>query len=207
MTWLPQYRRSRHVSRILRIGMTRNILKLNAEKTEVLYIAPSNSRHKFEQRPFQIDDATVHSSSSARNMGVIFDETLSLHEHISVCKSCIYHLRKISAIHILNPQSACESLTLSLVTSRLDYANSLFAGLPKYEIGRLQKTQNIAARVIFRLRKFDHVKPALRELHWLPVAKRIEFMVLLLTFQCIHGNAPAYLQELIELKTSTRCLR
>ena len=72
---------------------------------------------------------------------------------------------------------------------------------------RLQKIQNIAARVIFRLRKFDHVTPALRELHWLPVAKRIEFKVLLLTFKCIHGNAPAYLQELIELKTSTRNLR
>lgn len=188
--------------------MTRNLLKLNAEKTEVLYIAPSNSRHKFEHRPIHIDDATVHPSSSARNIGVIFDETLSLHEHISsVCRSCIYHLRNISAIRRLIPQSACESLIHSLVTSRLDYANALFTGLPKYEIDRLQKIQNIAARVIFRLRKFDHVTPALRELHWLPVAKRIEFKVLLLTYKCIHGNAPTYLQELIELKTSIRNLR
>ena len=131
--------------------MTRNLLKLNSEKTGVLYITPPHLQSKLECKPIEIDSATVISTTSARNIGVIFDRTLSLHEHISsICKSSVYQLRNISAIRRFIPQSACESLIHALVTCRLEYANALFIGLPKYQIDRLQKVQNIAARVVYR---------------------------------------------------------
>ena len=102
--------------------MTQNLLKLNAEKTEVIYITPPHFQHKFEALPIHIDGETVFPSASARNIGVIFDKSLSLHEHISsVCRTCVYHLRNISAIRKYIPQSACESLIYALVSSRLDY--------------------------------------------------------------------------------------
>lgn len=57
-----------------------------------------------------------------------------------------------------------------------------------------------------RVRKYDHINPILKSLHWLPVSLRIEYHVSLLTYQCIHGDAPCYLKELITLQTSTRPL-
>ena len=40
----------------------------------------------------------------------------------------------------------------------------------------------------------------LRALHWLPVAYRIVFKILLLTFRAIHKLAPTYISELVSLK-------
>ena len=56
-----------------------------------------------------------------------------------------------------------------------------------------------AARIAFDLSKFCHLTPALR-LHWLPVIKRIQFKILLLTFKAIHGLSPPYISELITVK-------
>ena len=66
-------------------------------------------------------------------------------------------------------------LTLAMVTTRLDYCNSLLAGLPQSTLEPLQRVQNCAARLIFNLRHRDHVTPALQQLHWLPIQARVQF--------------------------------
>ena len=48
---------------------------------------------------------------------------------------------------------------------------------------------------------------SLRELHWLPVKSRIKYKILLLTYQCLQGTAPTYLQDLIVKYTPSRNLR
>ena len=72
---------------------------------------------------------------------------------------------------------------------------------------KLQYIQNSAARVLMRVRKYEHITPILHSLHWLPITSRTEYKITLLTHQCIHGNAPPYLKELLEPKPSTRSLR
>ncbi|KAK5890680.1 hypothetical protein CesoFtcFv8_014174 [Champsocephalus esox] len=66
-------------------------------------------------------------------------------------------------------QKATQVLVQALVISRLDYCNSLLAGLPACAIRPLQLTQNAVARLVFNLPKFSHTTPLLRSLHWLPV--------------------------------------
>ena len=73
-------------------------------------------------------------------------------------------------------------------------------GLPQCQISKLQRVQNAAARIALDLSKFCHITPALRQLHWLPVVKRIQFKILLLTFKAIHGLSPQYISELITVK-------
>ena len=78
----------------------------------------------------------------------------------------------------------------------------------------LQKLQNRAARILTYTRKYDHISPILKSLHWLPVEKRIIFKVLVITFKALHGLAPSYLSELLhwytpdayELRSSTQHL-
>jgi len=69
----------------------------------------------------------------------------------------------------------------AFIFSRLDYYNAVLYGLPQSTIGPLQ-VQNAAARVTRGLSPRDHVRPALMELHWLPVAHRIPYKVALLMY-------------------------
>ena len=95
-------------------------------------------------------------------------------------------------------QIRCQLWSMLLLPiTELDYGNSLLDGHPKYLIKRLQCVQNAAARLVSGCRKYDHISPALRQLHWLPVDKRISFKVLLMVLKCLHNLAPLYLCETI----------
>ncbi len=76
----------------------------------------------------------------------------------------------------------------------LDYGNALLCGYPGRQIQKLQRVQNVAARLISGRRKYDHITPVLKDLHWLPVVQRIHVKVVITVYTAIHNTAPAYLQ-------------
>ena len=77
------------------------------------------------------------------------------------------------------------------------YCNSLLCGIPGYQKDRLQRMQNIAARIVTRCDRRDHITPVLKSLHWLPVKYRIDFKILLFAYKCFNNLAPSYLIELV----------
>ena len=72
---------------------------------------------------------------------------------------------------------------------------------------RLQLLQNYAARLVYKIPKFCHITPYLKDLHWLPVQARIQFKLLTIVFKCIRGNGPQYLSELLCRKMTRPGLR
>ncbi len=84
-------------------------------------------------------------------------------------------LHNIRKIRPFLTQHAAQLLVQALVISRLDYCNTLLAGLPSNTIKPLQMIQNAAARLVFSEPKRAHVTPLVISLHWLPVAARIKF--------------------------------
>lgn len=88
------------------------------------------------------------------------------------------------------------------MTSRLDYCNSLYLGLPSTLLLRLQTVQNAVARLLTGTRKFSSIIPVLAGLHWLPIKYCIQFKILLL-----NKLVPSYLSELLRQHTPARTLR
>ncbi|XP_067050289.1 uncharacterized protein [Acropora muricata] len=175
------------------------------DKTELL-VLHAKHRPKPSLDSITVGDATVEPTSGARNIGVVFDDTMSVEEHVNeLCRTAFYHIRNISRIRLCLSIDSTKTLVHALVTSR--YCNALLYGLPDYLIQRLQYVMNAEAKVIICERKFDHVTPLLIELHWLPVRQRIVFKILLYTFKALHGVTPMYLTELISPYIPRRALR
>ena len=77
----------------------------------------------------------------------------------------------------------------------------------KSEVQKLQRIQNIAARLVVKAKRTDHTSPILQQLHWLPVSERISFKILLLTYKTVNGYAPSYIEDLVNHYVPSRSLR
>ncbi len=74
--------------------MTSNFLLLNSEKTEVLIIGPKPPTSNNLEHCLTLDGCSVNSSSSVRNLGVLFNSNLSFDSHVSsICKTAFFHLK------------------------------------------------------------------------------------------------------------------
>ncbi len=109
--------------------MTSNFLLLNSEKTEVLIIGPKTPTCNNLEHCLTLDGCSVNSSSSVRNLGVLFDSNLSFDSHVScICKTAFFHLKNIYKLRPMTPKSNAEMLIHAFMTSRLDYCNALLGG-------------------------------------------------------------------------------
>jgi len=133
---------------------------------------------------------------------------MTMQPHIRrVCKAANFSLHKIGRIRKYLDQASAERLVHAFVSSRLDMNNGILYGLPENAIAPLQRVQNTAARVICRKRRYEHITPTLKALHWLPVRSRIEFKILLMCFKALNGLAPGYLASMLRFGTSERLTR
>ena len=111
-------------------------------------------------------------------------------------------LRQIRSVKSSLPHHALLMLVQALVVSRIDYCNSMQAGIPARLQNRLQAVLSSAARLIYSAWCHNHVTPILRELHWVRIPERITFKLCTLVYRCLEGIAPPYLSELLQWSTS-----
>ena len=83
----------------------------------------------------------------------------------------------------------------AFVACRLDYCNSLLHGITDSLLRRMQSIQNAAARLITGARRRDHITPVLRDLHWLPIRRRVDYKLALLVYKLLHDLALPYLAD------------
>lgn len=189
----------------IKTWMDLNFLKLNENKTEVVLFGRPELVQVLASSLGQL---APHLRSHARNLGVIVDSAFKLDKQVSaVVKSSFFQLRLIAKVKPYLRQADLEKVIHVFITSRLDYCNSLYTGIGKSELYRLQLVQNAAARLLSGRKKREHITPVLSSLHWLPVKYRIDFKVILFVFKCINGLAPEYLTDLVRLHRPSRDLR
>ena len=104
----------------------------------------------------------------------------------SVTSACYYVLRKICTIRDTVDSDVLIGLVCVTIISRPDYCKSLYYGLPAVLHGKLQRIMNCACRLIFRLSPGTPISRFIKQLHWLPVQKRVLFNFLLFGHRLIH---------------------
>ena len=141
--------------------MRSNRLQLNTKKTEVLWCTSSRRQDQIPAIPLHIGTDNVMPISSVPDLGVYLNaDLMSMATHISrMVVSCFGILRQIRSVQRSLPRHAVTSLVTSLVLTRLDYCNSVRAGLPANLLNRLQTVINPAARLICSARKSEHITP------------------------------------------------
>ena len=184
----------------IKMRMAGNHLKLNQvndNKTEVITFTVPIVELNMPIDVIQIGDCSIRPVKCVRDLGVVFDHHMTMHENITkTCASCYFHLRNISLIR----DSLTDEATIQLVHAFVSWNTRIC-----HQKGAT--CENLAARVVTRSSKYSSITPTLKKLHWLPVKYRIIFKVVLLTFKELHGMAPNYLKTLLQSYMPSRSLR
>lgn len=183
--------------------MSSNRLKLNAEKTQVIWIGTRQQLAKVDIDQLHLLSADVTFSTTVSDLGVVIDRQLGMADQVAaLCRSCFFQLRQLRTVRCSLTADAVATLVHAFISSRLDYCNSLLVGIGEGLLQRIQRVQNAAARLVTGTRKYEHITPVLRALHWLPVRQRIVFKIAMLVYKCLHNLAPSYLaDELLPLES------
>ena len=188
--------------------MARNWLKLNEDKTEIIYFQSKFLRNPFPTPVLQLGDSQIIPATSVKNLGSYLDSEMSMDRQISeTSRKCWAQISSIGKIRKYLDTDSCKTLVNATVTSNLDYCNGLLVGCTTTRVKKLQKVQNASARLIKGGDREEHITPTLYELHWLPFECRVDYDILVNVFKCRNGLAPVYLCELLEDYDPTRTLR
>ena len=185
-----------------------NDLRLNPTKSELLKVGTRQQIKSLVGDGISIAGADIKPSTHIKLLGVTLDGTLSFDQHISgICINASFHLRALRHNRNRLDKSTANTIACSFVASRLDYCNAVLAGMSSQNILRLQRVQNRAARIVVNSTGKCNVTAILKELHWLPIAQRINYKVALTTFKVLTVNQPSYIRSMLNISVPKRVLR
>ena len=153
---------------------------MDVDKTEFMIIESRKQLEKVSVAELSVGDISVAPASTVRNLGVLFDRNLKFYAQITKTCTGYYYPHNIRKIRKYLTLDSTRCLVHTLVMGRVDYCNSLLYGLPRNNINKLQRLQNMAARLITNTPRFCHITPVLCQLLWLPIGVSIKFKVIYL---------------------------
>ena len=180
------------------VWMESNSLNFNRSKTEGIWFSSLRKVNKLPTKQKRILDTFISPSESVKSQGIFMDRDLSMNSHIrKMLQAGFSALRHIRSIKKCLFYESLGTLAVALILSRINYCNTLLAGLPVKQLCRVQSLINTTARLITGTRKFDHITLVLKKLHWVKVRDRVVYKILLVIFKCRLGYGPKYISERI----------
>ena len=169
--------------------MSASKLKLNPDKTAFIVFGSKRQRDKLKVHfSPTILGSPLCPAEWVKNLGVWFDSDYSLSKHVqNVCKSCFAQLRDFRHVRRFLNHDTSVLVANALVSSRLDYCNSLFRSLSKSNLCKLQCIQNSAARIVSNTSRYTSITPVLKNLHGflLNIAQSLKLLPLSTSFSTL----------------------
>ena len=136
--------------------MTSNCLCMNDNKTKYLPVVPKTGTALVVDSVILVGDATITALGYIRNLGVIKARHFDFKKQVrSIVRVCAFHLRHINQMSRYLPTTTKERVVNAIITSRLDFCNSLLYGTTINNISRLQIMHISASRLILRRSRSD----------------------------------------------------
>ena len=180
--------------------MRTNKLMLNDGKTEAVFITRRHQQLPPESTSLLVRDSRVVAASAAKNLGVIFDNTMHMEKQVDALwrlpTTTWTTLEESGTCSVTGRQNSWY-LPLSWWDSTM-VTPSLLLGITKTQIVRLRPVQNMVDKIVTLTRRCEHITPVLHSPHWLPVSYRIQYKVLLLTFKAFNGQMLSHLTEMLQ---------
>ena len=192
----------------IQVWMSENTLKLNPDKTEFIVFGAKDS-YKWLNDSFPVNILSkCLSPTVACNLGVLFDGKFCFTNHVnSVINFCFISLRILHFIRRFLSVDTSVVIANALVSSHLDYCNSLLHSLSSRNATRLQYVQNALAPFVTGASKFTHITSSLKTLHWLPIRQGIIFKALVLVYKYLTTGQPKYFAPYILYKSAVNTRR
>ena len=188
--------------------MTTYFLKINPGKTEVIMFFPPAMKSVPKIQGVFVKNGCVRFSDSVKLLGVQLDPLLNFDAHVcKVVSECWYHLKNIAKIRRYLTNDELKKLVHAVISSKLDYCNSILYGVKSSTLAKLQRVQNEAARTVCGIPAGVSVSDQVfLDLHWLKVKERITFQLLLFIHKHFVDKAPFYFAELLLVKDYSKRL-
>ena len=101
--------------------MTNNMLKVNESKTEFIILGKLSNLKKVGHTSMMLNGSEINSTKTIVNLGVVFDEELSMSNQVSSpCQKMFYQIKMISFYRKFMTQEVAAHLMVSLVLSKID---------------------------------------------------------------------------------------
>ena len=161
--------------------MSSSMLKLNPEKNRGhIWVSCSAKEIRF---PVRIFGKLLRASAVVNNLGIRFDANFSFANHdCNICKACLIQMRDLRWVRQYLMDHAAVLAANALVSSRLDYCNSLFRSLSSFHMCKLQCIQNTLGRIVTNCNRYSWASSILKKLHWLQVEFRCIFKTATLVY-------------------------
>lgn len=171
---------------------TANGLSLNPRKSKCLLI---KKRRSLQANDFNIvlNNEPIEIVSSARNLGIVFNDTLTWSHHInSVVGQTYAKLRSLWQTQYFTPRNIKILLAKVYILPGLLYGCELFASCDSASKRKLNVIFNNVIRYVYGLKRYDHVTQ-----FW-------SLLSLLFLHKIIYSRKPFYLFEKLSFNRSNR---
>ena len=157
--------------------VSNNILVFNDDKTKLTLFSTTqlSQRHLNNKELFKVmhNGEAVERVNTKKILGIYFVENLSWSYHVNnVIQSSYETLRSLRQFKLFTPYKVGKSLAETLIISKIRYWLLVYSQLPKYQIQRLQKTQNRVAN--YFLGPYVQKDDLIKTLNWLPITELVD---------------------------------
>ena len=188
--------------------MNTYFLKINPSKTEIILFTPPSMKSTAKIQGIFVNGGCIRFSDSVRLLGVQFDSSMSFDKHVSkIVSECWYHIRNIQKIRRYLTDDELKKVIHAVISSKIDYCNSILYGVKLSTLNKLQTVQTEAAKIVSHTQAGSSLSDqSFENLHWLKVKERIVFKLLLFVHKFFTGKAASYFSDLFLVKCSTKRL-
>ncbi|KAI5707997.1 hypothetical protein M8J77_014311 [Diaphorina citri] len=181
----------------------RHCLIINPHKTKMMLIASTGVRRfiSFPIPAVEVDGNSVEIVDSAKNLGVMFDRSLSWVDEVKNIRKKVFRaLWTLKRIDSFTTQNSKKLLVKSYILPLLEYCAPLLNNLTLEQSTKLQRAQNCCVRYIYKVRRYEHITPYYNRAQLLRIEPRRKILTLCLLFKVLTSQTPPYLYDLYQFR-------